>query len=138
MCLLRAEHVGWRERHQLRRQAAKAVERAGPLKEAFETLASAERSRIHAELPEARKLAAELQGQYAGHLHFQIKHPEALRRLERLDQEIASAAWEMDVGRQDLDGIPPRRPRCPSPVEGSTERRPYWNGASGWSCERRG
>jgi conjugative relaxase-like TrwC/TraI family protein len=118
MCLLRAEHVGWRERHQLRRQAARAVERAGPLKEAFETLAGAERSRIHAELPAARKLAAELQGQYAGHLHFQIKHPEALRRLERLDQEIASAAWEMDVGRQDLDGIPPRPPEVPQPSRG--------------------
>ncbi len=56
----------------------------------------------------------ELQGQYYGHLHFQFAHPEALRRLDRLDGEIATAAWEMDVERQGLDGIAPLRPE-PAP-----------------------
>ena len=38
------------------------------------------------------------------------EHPEALRRLDRLDQQIAVAAWELDVERQGLDGIRPERP----------------------------
>jgi hypothetical protein len=113
LCLARAEHVGLRERHQLRRQAARAGERAGPLQEAFEALAGDERARVRTELPEARKEPAELEGQYYGHLHFKIRHPEALRRLERLDREIAGAAWEMDVQRQDLDGIAPQAPEVP-------------------------
>ena len=56
----------------------------------------------------------ELKGRHNGHLHFQIAHPEALRRLERLDGQIATAAWEMDVERQGLDGIAPLRPE-PAP-----------------------
>jgi len=116
--LSRAEHAGLRERHQLRRQAARAAEREAPLRDAFEHLAAPERARLRAELPEAKKELAELRGQYYGHLHFQIAHPEALRRLERLDNQIATAAWEMDVERQDLDGIAPRRPEPPEPARG--------------------
>ena len=47
------------------------------------------------------------------HMHFQNIHPEALRRLDRLDREIATAAWEMDVDRQSLDGIPAQYPELP-------------------------
>ena len=116
-CLARAQNAGLRDRHQLRRQAARAGERVGPLGEAFEALAGPERARIRAELPEAKKHLVELEGQYYGHLHFQHIHPEALRRLDRLDREIAGAAWEMDVDRQDLDGIAAQRPE-PQPGRG--------------------
>ena len=112
-CLSRAEHAGLRERHQLRKQAARVGERVGPLREAFEALAGPQRTRILAELPQATKRLAEIEGQYYGHMQFQNIHPEALRRLDRLDREIATAAWEMDVDRQDLDGIPAQRPELP-------------------------
>ena len=88
----RAGHAGLRERHQLRKQAATVGERVGPLRDAFEALAGPERARIRAELPDAKKRLAELEGQYYGHMHFQNIHPEALRRLDRLDREIATAA----------------------------------------------
>jgi hypothetical protein len=106
-CLARAEHVGLRERQQLRRQAARAAEREGPLRDAFEHLAAPERARIRRELPEAKKLLADLEAQYFAHEHFRFVHPEALRRLDRLDREIEAVAWELDVERQALDGIPP-------------------------------
>jgi len=103
---------------QLRKQAARAGERVGPLREAFEALAGPERARIRAELPEAKRHLAELEGQYSGHLHFQHIHPEALRRLERLDREIADVAGEMDLDRQGLDGIAAERPELPQPGRG--------------------
>jgi hypothetical protein len=112
-CLYRAENGGLRERHQMRKQAAIAGERVGPLREAFEALAGPERARIRAELPEAEKQLVELKGQYYGHMHFQNIHPEALRRLDRLDREIAGAAWEMDLDRQNLDGIAAQPPELP-------------------------
>jgi hypothetical protein len=70
-------------------------------------LAAPERARLQAELPEAKKLLADLEGRYYGHLHFGIAHPEALRRLERLDDQITAASWELDVERQGVDGIAP-------------------------------
>jgi hypothetical protein len=101
-----ADHAGWREAHGLRKLSRAAAERVGPLKERFDALAAPERARLEAELPEAKKLLAELEGRYYGNLHFQIKHPEALRRLDHLDNQIATVGYELDLQRQGLDGIP--------------------------------
>jgi hypothetical protein len=117
-CEAQAERAGPWERHQLRRRADRAAEREGPLREAFERLAAPERARIRAELPEAKKHLAELEGRYYGNLHFQIAHPEAMVRLERLDREIPAAAWEMDLQRQGLDGIAAGVPEVPKPARG--------------------
>lgn len=117
-CLARAEGAGPRERHQLRKQAKRAAEREGPWRDEFARLAAPERARIKAELPDAKKVLEELEGQHHGHLHFQMAHPEALRRLVRLDRDIATAAFDMDVERQDLDGIAPRRPEVPKADRG--------------------
>ncbi len=108
--LVQARHAGLRERHRLRQRAAKAAEQEGPLRERFEALARPERARLKAELPEARKALADLQGRRNAYTRFQYEHPEALRRLGRLDEQIAVASWELDVGRQGLDGIRPERP----------------------------
>jgi hypothetical protein len=123
-CLAQAEHAGLRERHQLRRRAAQAAEREGPLRDAFQALAAPERDRIRAELPDASRELKKLAGQQMGHRHFQIAHPEALRRLDRLDAEIATAAWEMDVDRQRLDGIPAQRPDQPALTRGMQREAP--------------
>jgi predicted DNA-binding protein (UPF0251 family) len=117
-CLARSEHAGFRERRQLCRRAERAAEREGPLREAFERLAAPERGRLKAELPEARKLMRELQGQFAAHCHFQVAHPEALRRLDHLDLEIEYAAYEMDIERAGVDGIVAERPQLPDPARG--------------------
>jgi len=109
-CLALAEQAGVRERHQLRRQAAKAAKREGPLRDAFEALATPERDRILAELPDARKQLAELGARRDAHEQFHGAHPEALRRLLRLDSEIHDAAYELEVEREPLDGIAPHRP----------------------------
>ena len=114
-CEKRAPGVGLRERHQLHKRADRAAERIGPLRDAFETLAGPERARLRAQLPEAKKTLDEMRGQFAGHVHFTVAHPEALRRLERLDSQIADAAWELDVERQDLDGIASQRPQPNTP-----------------------
>ena len=106
-CEHRLESAGLRERHQLRKQLARAAEREGPLRDAFERLAAPERARIRAELLEAKKVLSDLEGRYIAHQHFRFAHPEAMRRLERLDQEIATAGWEMDIERQGLDGVAP-------------------------------
>ena len=50
-----------------------------------------------------------LQGRRNAYLRFQHEHPEALRRLDLLDEQIASATWELDTERQGLDGIRPER-----------------------------
>ena len=112
-CLDQAEHAGLRERHQLHRQAAKAARRAGPLRDSFESLAGPERARIRAELPEAKKQLGELEAQREAASKFHSAHPEALHRLMRLGREIDDAAFDMDLQRQPLDGIDPRRPELP-------------------------
>ncbi|HWI05843.1 MAG TPA: hypothetical protein VNT52_18695, partial [Acidimicrobiales bacterium] len=106
-CLAQAEHVGLRERHRLRQRAAKADEQIGPLRERFEALAGPERARLKVELPEAKRNLADLQGRRNAYMRFQHEHPEALRRLGLLDDQIATAAWQLDVERQGLDGIRP-------------------------------
>ncbi|HEX8770082.1 MAG TPA: MobF family relaxase, partial [Acidimicrobiales bacterium] len=117
-CTWQAEHAGWRERHGLLRRADRAAEREGPLREAFERLAAPERERLEAELPEAKKLYDELGDRYAGHVHYEVAHPEALRRLDLLDIQINSATWELDVEREGLDGIAPRTSKLPQPSRG--------------------
>jgi conjugative relaxase-like TrwC/TraI family protein len=117
-CLAQVPHVGLMERRQLRQRAERAAEEMGPLREAFQRLAGPERARIEAELPEAKRLFAELEGQYYGHLHFQIAHPEALRRLDRLEHELAGAGFQVDVARQGIDGIPAQRPEQLRPRPG--------------------
>lgn len=52
----------------------------------------------------------ELGGHTAAAARFRFDHPEAFRRLDRLDQEIAEAAYELDLDRLDLDGIAPTPP----------------------------
>jgi len=89
------------------------------LREAFERVAVPEREHIEAELPEAKKLHDELGDRYAGHVHYEVAHPEALRRLDLLDIQINSATWELDVEREGLDGIAPRRPQLPEPRRGT-------------------
>ncbi len=106
-CSAQSAHVGGRERYHLLRRADRAADGLGPLRDAFEHLAAPERARLRAELPEAKKLLDDLEGRHCANLHFGIAHPEALRRLERLDDEIAAATWELDVERQGLDGIAP-------------------------------
>jgi conjugative relaxase-like TrwC/TraI family protein len=108
-CLAQAQHAGLRERHRLRQRASRAAEQIGPLRERFEALAGPERARLQVELPEANKNLADLEGRRNAYRHFQYQHPEALRRLDRLDEQIADAAWELDVERQGLDGIAPER-----------------------------
>jgi hypothetical protein len=110
-CLAQAERAGWRDAYGLRRLAKAAAEREGPLREQFQALAAPERTRLEGELPEAKKLLADLEGRFYGNLHFQIKHPEALRRLDGLDTQIAAVGYEMDVERQGLDGIPAQAPQ---------------------------
>jgi hypothetical protein len=94
------------------------------LRDRFERLAGPERARIEAELPEAREIFAELEGRHTGHLRFSLQHPEALRRLERLDREIESSAFRLDLERQSLDGIPPRLPEAPSRARGIAHEPP--------------
>ena len=93
-----------RERHCLRQHAARAAAREGRLRDRFEALAGPERARLRAELPEAQRQLQEIQGSRRAYAHFQHAHPEALR-LDLLDDQIATAAWELDVERQGLDGI---------------------------------
>jgi conjugative relaxase-like TrwC/TraI family protein len=110
-CLAQANRgVGLRERWQLRRQAQRALEQQGPLREAFERLAAPERERIRAELPQAKERLAELEDRHYARTAFDLLHPEALPRLERLDHQVATTAYEMDLQRGDLDGIVPLPP----------------------------
>ena len=112
-CLADAEHAGMREAIQLRRRAAKARKAEGPLRDAFNALAAPERDRIRVELPKAERRVAELAGQRDAAARFHQEHPEAMRRLVALDREIEDAAFKMDLERQPLDGIEPRRPEPP-------------------------
>ena len=111
--MAQAEHARLRERHQLHRQAAKALKRERPLRNAFNALAGPERDRIRAELPEAERKLAELAGQRDALANFSRAHPEALPRLIQLDRDIDAAAYDMDVEREPLDGIAPHRPEVP-------------------------
>lgn len=110
-CLAQAQHVGLRERHRLRQRAVKAATQVGPLRERFEALAGPERAQLEVELPEAKRNLADLRGRRNAYMRFQYEHPEALRRLDRLDEQIAAAAWQVDVERQGLDGIRPEPPQ---------------------------
>jgi hypothetical protein len=110
-CLVQAEHAGLRERHRLRQQAKRAAEQVAPLRERFQALAGPERARLKVELPEAKRSLADLQGRRNAYMRFQHEHPEALRRLDRLDEQIATAAWELGLERQELDGIRPEPPQ---------------------------
>ena len=101
--------------------AAQAAEREGPLRERFQALAATERARLDAELPDAKKDLADLQGRRNAYTRFQYQHPEALRRLDRIDEQIATAAWELGLERQGLDGI------RPEPTQSSAQR---------WAAER--
>jgi conjugative relaxase-like TrwC/TraI family protein len=109
--------VGLRQRWQLRRQAQRALEQQGPLREAFERLAEPERDRIRVELPEANERLAELEDRHYARTAFELLHPEAVPRLERLDHQIVTAAYEMDLERGDLDGIAPGPPPLPPEPE---------------------
>jgi hypothetical protein len=79
-------------------------------------LAGPERARLKVALPEAKKTLADLQGQRNAYMRFQHEHPEAFRRLDRLDDQIATAAWELGVERQGLDGV------RPEPQQSSAQR----------------
>ncbi|MDQ4089712.1 MAG: AAA family ATPase, partial [Actinomycetota bacterium] len=106
--LVLARSAGWRDAHRLRKQSAQAAEREPQLRQRFEALAAPERARLRSELPGAKKVLEDLDARRRARKHFEFEHPEALRRLERLDQEIADAAWDLDVERQGLDGVTPQ------------------------------
>ncbi len=74
-------------------------------------MAGPERARLKVELPEAKRSLADLQGRHNAYTRFQYEHPEALRRLDRLDEHIATAAWELGLEREGLDGIRPEPPQ---------------------------
>ncbi len=108
-CLALAEDAGFRQRRQLRHQAERAARREPALRDAFERLAAPERERIGAELPQAKKHLAELEGRHWAHLHFELDRPDALRRVDRLERDIADARYcDLDLERQSLDGISPK------------------------------
>ncbi|MCA1704022.1 MAG: hypothetical protein LC808_12460, partial [Actinobacteria bacterium] len=109
-CMAQAKDAGFRERHQLLRQANRAARREEPLREAYERLAEPERERIRAELPRAKKLLAEIEGQRAASTHFGAAYPDALGRRLALEREIEDTGYDMDNYRHDLDGIAPERP----------------------------
>ena len=56
---------------------------------------------------------AELDGQHQARERLEQEHPEALSRLERLDERIRSTAYKLDIERQALDGVAPAHPRAP-------------------------
>ncbi len=68
-------------------------------------------------MSQANELMAELEDRYYARTDFEHLHPEALPRLERLDHQIATAAYEMDLERGDLDGIAPVPPAPPPEPE---------------------
>ena len=107
----RAEGRGLLERRQLRRQAEQAREREPALREAFDRLANVERARIAVKLPEAKRELEDLADQRRAHWHWESQHPEAYRRLDRLAREIGSTAFELDVTRQELDGVVAQLPQ---------------------------
>jgi hypothetical protein len=110
-CMVRAEHANWREAFGWRREAAKWAKVEIPRKERFDALAAPERARLNAEIPEAKKHLVDVEGRSEASRHFRDQHPEALRRLERLDNQIATSAYELDVERQGLDGVAPEPPQ---------------------------
>lgn len=114
-CMDQAKDAGFRERHQLLRQANRAARREEPLREAYQSLAEPERQRIRAELPKAKKLLAELEGQHAATMHLGAANPEALGRRLALEREIEDIGYDLDSYRQDLDGIAPERPAWQQP-----------------------
>ena len=116
--LVQARSAGWRDAHRLRKQAAQAAEREPQFRERFDALAAPERARLRRELPEAKKVLADLEGRRHASGHFEFEHPEALRRLDRLDGQIAAAAWDLDVERQSLDGV--------TPQARAADRQPPW------------
>lgn len=59
----------------------------------------------------AQRQLEEIDGSRRAYRRFELAHPEALRRLDVLDHQIATAAWELDVERQGRDGIRPEPPR---------------------------
>ena len=134
-CLDRAEQAGVRERHQLRKQAKGAAEREGPLRDAFARLAAPERARIRAELPEAKKLLDELEGQHFGHLHFRSAHPRpfAATSCSTARSRRPRTTWTSSA-RASTASLP-NGPRCPS-RSGAWRASACWTAASGWSCER--
>ncbi len=104
-CLYRAEHAGFRERRQLRREADQALQQEPALRERFERLAAAERQRITTELPEAEREVSDLDAEQRAFRHWEHAHPEIYRRLDRLDREIAKTRYELDRSRERLDGV---------------------------------
>ena len=107
----RAQGRGLLERRQLRNQAERALEREPALRDAFERLANVERARIAVELPAAKRELADLGDQRRAHWHWESEHPEAYRRLDRIEREIEGAAFELDVNRQELDGVAAELPQ---------------------------
>jgi hypothetical protein len=102
-----ARSAGWRDAHRLRKLSAKAAEREPQLRQRFDALAAPERARLKQQLPEAKEELADLEGRRRARRTFEFEHPEALRRLDRLDRQIADAAWDLDVERQGIDGLAP-------------------------------
>lgn len=124
--MAQAEHAGIRDRIQLHRRAALAAERERPLRSAYETLARPERARTARQLASAEQRQAELTDQSIAHHRFRVDHPEAVRRLDRLDHEITALEGEIGLEREALDGVPVANaepPWFPRPPERTVDHR---------------
>jgi hypothetical protein len=105
-CHTLAEDAGLRERHRLLRQADRAAARERPLWERYEALAAPEREQIRAELGPAKERLADLEARYQASLHFGADF-KTWSRPFALDRQIEDSAYDLDLDRQDIDGIPP-------------------------------
>ncbi|MDQ3680129.1 MAG: AAA family ATPase, partial [Actinomycetota bacterium] len=81
---------GWRERRAYRRQAEAWAEREAEASARFERLGGLERDRLAAEVDRLEERRDELAAAKAEREDWLGAHPEAARRLDRLDAELAA------------------------------------------------
>lgn len=103
----RGPQPGRRDRSRLQERATDAAEQEARLRERVESLAAPERARLRTELSEAKASLAEVKAEHEAHRYFRIDHPEAALRRDYLHEQIAEAAWDLDLERQGRDGIAP-------------------------------
>jgi hypothetical protein len=108
-CCTLADDAGLRERHRLLRQADRAAARERPLWDRYEALAAPEREQVRAELVPAKERLADLEARYQASLHFGADFKIWSHQFQ-LDREIDDYAYDLDLDRQDIDGIPPLVP----------------------------
>ncbi len=105
--VVQARNAGRRDRRRLQEQATEAAEREAKLRERFERVATPERVRLRTELSEAKASLVEVKSSTRPTATSGSTNPEAARRRDYLHEQIADAARDLDLDRQDLDGIAP-------------------------------